>query len=506
MPHSSEFSISVTETHLLDPSDGRLSKILGWEEYDLFRQPVEFLFPPDAHSRLQKLLAAERKLDHVVFPKVPLRYHAGGYINFDMQITSNDDGSWLFEFFKVAKGSGQPTPSAEHIPAQEIYAFFDFVQAVLESPYEGDLDMAMIQVSGLREGAGLSPDQREKVRDTVEEELKNQAIGGRIGQVDEATYSLLTGGDFHEELFHEEVENAAKSLGLSLEELGVKSRTVAIDDPTLPADQMQKALSQATFAFSGHIDDMADARSITEVVSGIEHHVNLIKAALNAYGYRIGKRQASYAVAGQKFAFLLEGKVDIDGHFRRPDELINLVDHADLALEHDLKQIEEVLRQLAVQKDSSQDKIFYDLCRSCLLVPDFHERLNDLLEKYLIMPSQIGLRIMGVPPIKRGGPHWQTIKRIRKKGILLWTDRFGDAVTDEELAPLLKEGVIEMPASLLKKLISHFDGKDLITQLVKVWQSKSVWVVLENIEDEKWKRQALEAGIEIYLSRDPYTD
>lgn len=513
MPEEAEFYIHVTD-NMLDPQDQRLSRVLGWKDFDLFRQPVEFLFPPDAHGRIGKLFSSDRPLEQVVFPKVPLRYHAGGYINFDMTLSKTTDGDWRLDFFKPDTGTTaqEGQQGADTVATQDMSGFFNFVQDILESPFDGDIDMSFVEVAGLRQESDLSDENRRSLRENVEKELKSQAVGGRIGKIDNATYGFLTTGEFEEEAFEEELRGAAEKLGIASEDLGVRSRQIAIDEKDLSREQMTQALGQAAKSFTGEIEDDPTATRLSAVISGLEHHLNLIKSALRQYDFRAGKRLIFRAQDNQRTAILVEGKVGIDGHYRRPDELVNMVDHADLALDHDLAQLEDIIRlqgmdaRKAIAKGQSVVPIYYNLCRACLLSPDFISRLSALIKGAGLTPDQIGLRLKGLPPIKRGGPHWDCITQLKTLGFRIWVDRFGDAVSGDKLTNLLEFGMIEMPQILLKKLVHHYDGKDLIKNLVSVWQAKNVTVVSADFTEEKWKRQSLDAGIGIYLSGDPLMD
>lgn len=506
-----EFTIHVTDQTLLAPRDERITRVLGWKEFDLFRQPVEFLFPPDAHGRMQKLFTSKRKLDSIIFPKVPLRYHAGGYINFDMSIDYLDAGEWRLNFYKSGLTSHTERPpnalsAKDALPAQDMVNFFDFVQDVLESPFDGDMDMAMVEVSGLKEDSTLDEAKKADLRQEVESELKKQAMGGRIGKVDTATYSLLTSGGFEEEDFEAEMISAAKAMGLSAEDVGIRSQSVTIDDRTMPAEQVKQALGQVAKAFTGEVEPVEGATTLSAVVTGIQHHRNLINKALGSYAFRAGKRLVSFAATGERFTLLYEGKVSIDSTLRRPDSLINMIDHADLALKHDVAQLDEILRLKAHNKKEKDVLVFYDLCRASLLSPSFHVDILDKAKKAGLSPETIGFRVLGMPPIKRGGAYWEKLFKLKEAGFRLWVDRFGDAVIDDKLADLVSGGVIEMPQALLKKLSDHYDGKELIQRLVKVWTGQSVWVVSQDYSEEKWKRRSIEAGIEVYLSDHPMTE
>ncbi len=496
---SAEFYVHITDTGLIDPKDDRLGKILGWDNYDIFRQPLSFLFPADAHDRIDRLFTSGKNLEGILFPRVPLRYKPSGYINFDMTVTSAGNGTWHLDFFKVGKGV---LSDQEEKEVTDMYTFFNFVESVLDSPYEGDLDVTMISVEGLKDDSGLSNEERSKVRAKVESQLKDIAIGGQIGQLDDASYGLLTGGDFDEESFEKELQTAAEKLNISPNKLGLRSANIEVDDRAMDPEDLKKALNQSKSAFLGEIDSDDVGGKLSVIVSGIEHHISLIKEALNTYQYRTSQRSIRDTKNGALHAVLHQGRVGIDERFRFPDELIVMTDHADLAYEHDMTQLDEMLRLIAFNakgRDEVLGTIYYEFCRSTILGSNFINDVQACLAKHKIQSSVLGIRLRGMPPLKRGGLHWQQVDKLCEAGHPMWLDRFGDAIIDDHLADILVGGVIEIPPALIRKLSRHFDGKELMAKLVSTWGARKVAVVSADIEEIKLKEVANEIGIALQL-------
>ena len=70
---SVEFSLYLVKNSLIDRADDRFKTIMQWKDVDLFRQPLSFLFPADAHGRVDRLLESRSQLfkDIVFFIFLP---------------------------------------------------------------------------------------------------------------------------------------------------------------------------------------------------------------------------------------------------------------------------------------------------------------------------------------------------------------------------------------------------------------------------------------------------
>jgi len=470
---------------------------MRWKDVDVFRQPLSFLFPPDAHDRLDRLLENDSSLfSQVTFPKVPLRVKTGGYINFDMKIDVVDAESRRLEFFKPGKADAE----AAALPTTDMYSFFNFVEKLLESPFDGDLDLTMIDVGALRGGADADLDDaaKKQVREEVEATLKKQAVGGQVGQLDEASYGLLAESGFDEAAFEREMQVVAEKTGISPDKLGIRTDNVQIDDHDISGEQLQKALNHSRGVFLGEVEQEGGLSTLSNVVDGIEHNRRLIQNALKRYNYRTSPRLVNNNTASVSIALLQQGKINLEGKIRQPDEIIVLPDHPDIALAHDVAQLEDLIRVRSKKSaDERKKPDFYELCRSTLVQDAFFDKLADILKRTGETAEGVGFRIKGVPPVKRGGVHWDAIQRLADAGHPLWLDRFGDAVVAPEALSCLKGGFIEMPPELMRKLAGHFDGKDMMSKLVETWKALNVGVLSADLPTYELKTTAQELGITI---------
>lgn len=497
-----EFSLYLVKNSLIDKADDRFKTIMQWKDVDLFRQPLSFLFPADAHGRVDKLLESKSELfKNIIFPRVPIRVKTGGYINFDMKMNELETGERRLDFFKPGKGDDAPE---DNQPPTDMYSFFNFVEGLLSSPYDGEMGLTMVSVDGLREDSGLSDDEKKKARTEIESELQSKAIGGKVGKLDEASYGLITKGDFDEEAFEREVELVAQKLNLKPETLATRSANVKIDETDLSPDKLKQALGHSRGVFLGEIEDEKGLKTLSGVVDGIDHNRRLIENALKKYQYRTSARLVTDNVATVSVSQLQQGKINLEGKIRLPDEILVMADHPDLALQHDLAQLKDLINMRAKRPESDQDKPdFYELCRSTMIQKEFSDQLFEMLLGQNVEAGMVGFRVRGMPPIKRAGLYWDALNELAAKGHPVWIDRFGDAVVAPEALGCLKHGYIELPPGLLKTLAKHFDGKELMGKLINSWRALDVSVVSVDLPDYEMKTMAQELGINISVEDSP---
>ncbi len=497
-----EFSLFLVKNSLIDKADDRFKHLMRWQDVDLFRRPLSYLFPADAHGRLDRLLDCDDKyLDGVLFPKVPLRVKTGGYINFDMKMERLGPKERRLDFYKP--GYADPAPATK-TPLTDMYSFFNFVEDLLNSPYEDDVGLTMVSVDALREGSALSEIEKMAARDEIEQSLRAKAVGGTLGVLDEASYGFLVSGGFDEQAYERELQAVAIRLELDKDTLAPRTASVDIDDRSMPSDQLRQALGHSRSVFVGEVEDEHGLTSLSAVVDGIQHNRKLVENALKNFHYQISSRSVLNTLMNTEVALLQQGKINLEGKIRRPDEILVMADHPDLSLQHDVAQLDDLLRMRRRKKpDDRRHPEFYEVCRSTVVQEQFFEKLADLLRQYNEVPGSVGFRVKGLPPVKRGGLHWHAINRLSELGHPVWLDRFGDAVIAPEALGCARGGYVEMPPVLMKKLAEHFDGKDLMEKLVKTWDGLGVGVLSCDLPDYELKTMAQEMGITVTVE-DPF--
>ncbi len=496
---SVEFSLFLVKNSLIDKADDKFKTIMQWSDVDLFRRPLNFLFPADASDRLDRLLDHDSNtLTNVRFPRVPLRVKTGGYINFDMKMAQTGPDERRLDFYKPNREPGGPSTTPNE-PAADMESFFTFVEELLASPFNEDIELTMVSVDALKEESSLSQDDRNTARESIEEKLQSKAVGGKLGKLDDASYGLVTSGGWDEEAFDREMAVVAEKLNLAPALLAAKSANIDLDDRTLPSDKLHQALNHSKNVFLGEVEQTEELNKLSDVVDGIEHNRNLILDALKRYSYRVSSRTIFDTKASSMLAQLQQGKVNLEGHIRSPDEILVMADHPDLSIKHDLAQLEDLIRMRVRRPESDRLKPdFYELCRSTLIQEEFLTELRATLTKHGEKAQNIGFRIKGMPPVKHAGLHWEALNKISAEGHPVWIDRFGDVVVAPEALNCLKSGYIEIPTPLLRKLSEHNDGSTLLTQLIATWRKLYVGVISADLNDQL-KIYSQELGITIAL-------
>lgn len=496
-----EFSLYLVKNSLIDKADERFKQIMRWGDVDLFRQPLSFLFPADAHGRVDRLLESKSRLfENIVFPRVPIRVKTGGYINFDMRMNELEDGSRRLDFYRP--GHAIESYAADE-PTVDMYSFYNFVEDLLQSPYDGDMGLTMVSVDGLRDDSALSKAERDAARVEIETGLKEKAIGGKLGRLDEASYGLITRGDFDETAFDREMEQVASRLNLNPADLSARSANVEIDDRNIEPKKLRQALNQSRGIFLGEIESDEELGTLSGVVDGIEHNRRLIEDAISSYHYRLSERLVTDNIATSSISKLQQGKINLEGKIRLPDEILVMADHPDLALVHDAAQLDDLLRMLARAGTADGKPCFYEVNRSSCIQESFFDQLEQLLSTHGVDRSKIGFRVRGLPPVKRGGLHWDAVNRLSALGHPIWIDRFGDAVVSADGLKCLNGGYIELPPSLMRVLAGHFEGKDLMGQLIETWRTMDVTVVAIDLPDYELKTMAQELGVTVTVEDSP---
>ena len=493
-----EFSLFLVKNSLISEADDRFKTIMRWSDTDLFRRPLSFLFPADASDRLGKLLEKDStSLADVLFPRVPLRVKTGGYINFDMKMAQTGPEERRLDFFK---------PTASHTkeqtaqPATDMHSFFNFIEELLSSPYDGDMELTMVSVEALKESSPLAQTDKKAAREQIEQELQTKAIGGKVGKLDEASYGLITAGDWDETAFHKEMVTVAEKLNLPVDTFIPTSSNIELDDRDIPSDKLHRALNHSKSVFLGEIDPTEGSDKLSGVVDGIEHNRNLVLNALKGYKYQLSPRDMMDTKASSMVGLLQQGKVNLEGEIRLPEEILVMADHPDISLQHDLAQIEDLVRMRSKKTENyKRTPEFYELCRSTLIQERFHLELAFIMEKHGEPTNTIGFRVKGIPPVKLGGPHWDALRHLRNLGHPIWIDRFSDAVMAQDALGCLRYGFVEVPTALIRRLSDHPEGNDLLTQLVSTWSSLQVGVVSADIEDQL-KPTAQSLGIRIMVA------
>ena len=497
-----EFWITLYPDGRIRRADKAITRILGWRPEQIFGLPLSHLLPFDAQSRMELLWENDGFLNGLTLPKVPLRHANGaGYINFDMQVSVDEaSGDRRLDVFKPAQESAAEEPMEEPLGTEE---FFDFVDSVVRGEGDGAKDLAMVDVAGLREGglgAKLGAEKEAALTAGIEAAIRDKALDGKVGKIDEAAYAFLTEDSFDREELERELAAAAKQLQVNADDLGLKTKGLEIDQRDLDSDTLKQALNHARGVFLGEIDGRDD-QTLSDVIDGVEHHRRLIRDALDAHKHRTTPREVRDGRTNVRLAVLHQPKVLIDNRIRFADELIVLRDHPDLAAKHDLTIFAEFLRLRTLAEDKERRVPgMFELCFVNLKNAEYISEIIDLFRSKKIRPGEIGFRIRLMPSLRGGGAAWDGFRRLARAGFPLWIDRFGDVVTDEDLMHQVTGGMVELSARTLDRIAAHPEGKALTIRLIETWRRKGVTLLSADLVKYERKELAQKLGLTVALA------
>ena len=499
-----EFWITLYPDGRIRRADKAITRILGWRPEQIFGLPLSHLLPFDAQSRMELLWENDGFLNGLTLPKVPLRHANGaGYINFDMLVSVDEaSGDRRLDVFKPAQGQAGAAdePAEEPLGTEE---FFAFVDSVVRGEGDGATDLAMVDIAGLREGGlgtKLGAEKEAALTAGIEAAIRDKALDGKVGRIDEAAYAFLTEDSFDREELERELAAAAKQLQVNVDDLGLKTKGLEIDQRDLDSDTLKQALNHARGVFLGEIDGRDD-QTLSDVIDGVEHHRRLIRDALDAHKYRTTPREVRDGRTNVRIAVLHQPKVLIDNRIRFADELIVLRDHPDLAARHDLTILAEFLRLRTLAEDKERRVPgMFELCVVNLKRTEYISEIIELSRSSQIRPGEIGFRIRLMPSLRGGGAAWGGFNRLAEAGFPLWIDRFADVVTDENLMLKVTGGMVELSARTLDRIAQHPEGKALTIRLIETWRRKGVTLLSADLVNYERKELAQKLGLTVALA------
>ncbi len=494
---SPEFCLTLYPDGRIRKMEDAMTRILGWKAEDVFGLAFSTLLPLDAQNRMDMLWEKAAELDGVTMPRVPLRHQSGnGYINFDIGIAADADAIALTVFKPAKTAAKEPVPEPE-----DTEAFFAFVESVVNGGEAGAAGLAMVNMPGLVDGS-VSADKAAELRAGIEDTLRQKAVGGKIGRLDDAAYAFLTEDKFDQEELEKDIAKTTKRLEVNAAELGLVTQGLEVDQKNIDPKVLRNALNHARGVFLGEVEGREE-HTLTDMINGIEHHRRLILSALKEHGFRTTPREIRDGRTNTQIGVLHQPKMIIDTKIRFAGDLIVLRDHADVAAEHDLTIFTEFLRLFSLQEDEKRarrPRAFFELCVVNLADAGFIGKLLTLTSQYAQDARGLGFRIRHLPSLRAGGAAWQGLDRLVEAGFFAWIDRFADVVTDEGLMQKVQGGMVEVSAKFLDRIAGHPDGRGLTMQLIDVWQSKGVTLLSADLETDERKLLAHELGLYIALA------
>ena len=158
---------------------------------------------------------------------------------FHLTVRPAGPGRWTFQF--------SPSDSqARQKPTMILIDFFDSVSYLVENSPDKPIELMMLSFEALDDTQTtdrIGKDQMDTVRTAIEATLSSGSVNGQIGRLDNTSYAVMYDADIDADDIILDVGNATQSLGVGIEDLGARTRTMALDAGGADTDQVQAALA-----------------------------------------------------------------------------------------------------------------------------------------------------------------------------------------------------------------------------------------------------------------------
>ena len=402
---------------------------------------------------------------------------------FHLTVRPAGPGRWTFQF--------SPSDSqASQKPTMIWIDFFDSVSYLVENSPDKPIELMMLSFEALDDTQTtdrIGKDQMDTVRTAIETTLSSGSVNGQIGRLDNTSYAVMYDADIDADDIILDVGNATQSLGVGIEDLGARTRTMALDAGGADTDQVQATLAHVRHSFLDDDDGFEEApKSLNAAIEQIELSKRKIVAALDA-GDIVLRRYPVIALAtGDAAIHLMHGELVIDGKPVQASRRLILGDYPGLALQHDLVMTREAVLRIAAPRDQNEpiDPVIIDIDAASLAESEFESGVAKMIEVAGVVPQAIGFRVVSLDLARQSLPGYRSLVRMLERGHPAWLTRFANAVTDSAL----KGAYIEVTFTYLQRLCDNADGRELVSQLLKIWRNAGVRLVAIDVQSPEQAR------------------
>ena len=486
------FSVLVEKSGGIFETEGEQETVnallpLNRDAANLFR-----LFPKEQQELAGDLLAkassnAEGRVSDLTL--VSLR---GQRIRYNLIIQPAETGRWWFRF-TPAKDLPEREPSMIWVD------FFDSVSYLAENSPEKPIELMMLSFTALADPdltGRIGQEGVAELRASIEAKLSGRSLTGQVGRLDASSYALVVDAGEDAAGIVEDVGEATQELGIGAEQLGVRSLSVALDDPAAGRAGMQSALAHVRQSFLGDDDDDdfgGGSTSLTAAVARIEITKTKILAALEAGDVTLAHYPVVTLADSSTALHLVHGALVIDGETVQASQRLILGDYPGLSLQHDLTIAREAVLEIVGTRKAGGTPVpvIIDINASSLGADEFAPTIEKILEVAKVSPEEIGFRVLSLDLAKQSLPSFQNLLLLLKRGHRAWLTRFANAVTDATL----DGAFVEVAVSYLERLCDNPEGKALVIQLLQVWRNAGVQLVAIDVQSPTQRRFVAELGI-----------
>jgi EAL domain-containing protein (putative c-di-GMP-specific phosphodiesterase class I) len=500
----SEFSILIDKTGKVFRANGEIGVVRARFPEEIKYGSVFNLFQEQDHDFIRQILDSATSNTEGRISDVTVLTSSGERRLFHMTVKPGGSVLWWFQF----------TPSDTELPQESTQDtapeptviwidFFDSVSYLIDKSPDKPIELMMLSFEAL---AGAADDKGESdvtdIRAAIESTLTGRSVDGRVGRLDNSSYTIVCDVDTEADDVVSEIGDATRELGLDAGDLGVRTRSVDLEPGSASAEQMSGAMAQIRRSFLDDDDEDDEALGIVDsgpislgaVIDKIEISKEQITAALEAGAIQLLRYPVIELATGDTALHLMHGRLLIDGAPVPASRKLIMGDYPGLTLDHDLAMAREAIRQIggATPDAAPAGAVVIDVNETSLGAPEFASNIADFLKQEDVVASAIGFRTLSLDLTKQSAPSYQAILEFLRLGHPVWLTRFGSAVTDS----MLDGAYIEVTAGYLQRLCGSADGFELVSLLLEVWRNAHVRLVAMDVQSDDQVEFIDDLGIE----------
>ena len=491
-PVEGEFSVLVEKSGAIFEADGAPDVVRSMLPLNLGAANLYRLFPKDQQEFAGEVLSLGASNTEGRITGITLVSLRGQRSQCHLTVQPAEPGRWWFHFVPAMTESIHP-------PSMIWVDYFDSVSYLVDHAPEKPIELMMLSFAALENSAvtgRLGKEGMEGLRAAIEAKLSSHAIDGNVGRLGNSSYAVVYDADDDMDDIVDDVTAATGAMGVGADELGLRTRTLALDKPGQGTESVQTALAHIRNSFLGDDDDDdfgGGAASLTGVLGQIELSKTRFLAALEAGDIALADYPVVALADGGTALHLVHGTLIVDGEPVAAGQRLILGDYPGLTLQHDLTMTREAVLEIAATRKAGQIPVpvIIDINAAALADDTFVPSVAQMLQVAAVTPAAIGFRALSLDLAKQSLPSFQNLLKLLQRGHSVWLTRFANAVTDSTL----DGAFVEVTATYLQRLCDNPEGRDLVTQLLQVWRNAGVKLVAVDVQSPGQRAFVKDLGI-----------
>lgn len=487
-----EFSVLVEKSGAIFEVDGAPEVVRAMLPLNLGAANLYRLFPRDQQEFAGEVLSLGASNTEGRITGITLVSLRGRRSQCHLTVQPAEPGRWWFHFVPAMTESIRP-------PSMIWVDFFDSVSYLVDHAPEKPIELMMLSIAALENSAvtgRLGKEGVSELRAAIEAKLSGHAVDGKVGRLGNSSYAVVYDAGHDLDDIVEDVAATTEAMGIGADELGLRTRTLALDTPGQGTKSVQTALAHIRSFFLGDDDDDefdGGATSLTGILDRIELSKTRFLAALDAGDIALAHYPVVALADGVTALHLVHGTLIVDGEPVAASQRLILGDYPRLTLKHDLTMVREAILEIAAIRKSGQTPVpvIIDINAAALADDTFVPSVKQILQVAAVTPAMIGFRALSLDLAKQSLPGFQNLLKLLQRGHSVWLTRFANAVTDATL----DGAFVEVTAAYLQRLCDNPEGRGLVSKLLQVWRNAGVQLVAVDVQSPGQRAFVKDLGI-----------